>query len=105
AGDMASSNDTTHAETAVAMRTVVIPPSHVECFTAGTAHPSLRWRHGPILARAPPPCGRERGVKARRCGIRHNGWMPASLRKRARPPSPANDWALFLDVDGCLVDL
>lgn len=30
--------------------------------------------------------------------------MPASLRKRARPPSPADDWALFLDVDGCLVD-
>lgn len=30
--------------------------------------------------------------------------MPASLRKRARPPSPAGDWALFLDVDGCLVD-
>jgi trehalose 6-phosphate phosphatase len=30
--------------------------------------------------------------------------MPASSRKRARPPSPADDWALFLDVDGCLVD-
>ena len=30
--------------------------------------------------------------------------MPASSRKRARPPSPAEDWALFLDVDGCLVD-
>lgn len=30
--------------------------------------------------------------------------MPASLRKRARPPSPADDWALFLDVDGCLLD-
>jgi trehalose 6-phosphate phosphatase len=30
--------------------------------------------------------------------------MPASLRNRARPPSPADDWALFLDVDGCLVD-
>jgi trehalose 6-phosphate phosphatase len=30
--------------------------------------------------------------------------MPASLRKRTRPPSPADDWALFLDVDGCLVD-
>jgi len=29
--------------------------------------------------------------------------MPA-IRKRARPPSPADDWALFLDVDGCLVD-
>jgi trehalose 6-phosphate phosphatase len=30
--------------------------------------------------------------------------MPASPRKRTRPPSPADDWALFLDVDGCLVD-
>lgn len=30
--------------------------------------------------------------------------MPASLRKRARPPAPADDWALFLDVDGCLID-
>ena len=30
--------------------------------------------------------------------------MPASPCKRARPPSPAADWALFLDVDGCLVD-
>jgi trehalose 6-phosphate phosphatase len=30
--------------------------------------------------------------------------MPASSRKRARPPSPADDWALFLDVDGCLID-
>lgn len=30
--------------------------------------------------------------------------MPASPRKRARPPAPADDWALFLDVDGCLVD-
>ena len=25
--------------------------------------------------------------------------------KRARPPAPADDWALFLDVDGCLLDL
>ena len=24
---------------------------------------------------------------------------------RPRPPSPANDWALFLDVDGCLLEL
>ena len=31
--------------------------------------------------------------------------MPASERKRTRPPAPADDWALFLDVDGCLVDL
>lgn len=30
--------------------------------------------------------------------------MPASHRKRARPPVPAGNWALFLDVDGCLVD-
>lgn len=30
--------------------------------------------------------------------------MPASSRKRARPPSPADDWALFLDVDGSLID-
>ncbi len=30
--------------------------------------------------------------------------MPASLRKRARPPTPTDDWALFLDVDGCLLD-
>ncbi|MDQ2702517.1 MAG: trehalose-phosphatase [Pseudomonadota bacterium] len=25
--------------------------------------------------------------------------------KRARPPVPADDWALFLDVDGCLLDI
>lgn len=25
--------------------------------------------------------------------------------KRARPPAPADDWALFLDVDGCLLDI
>lgn len=25
--------------------------------------------------------------------------------KRARPPAPAGDWALFLDVDGCLLDI
>ena len=25
--------------------------------------------------------------------------------KRARPPAPTDDWALFLDVDGCLLDL
>jgi len=24
--------------------------------------------------------------------------------QRQRPPSPADDWALFLDVDGCLID-
>jgi trehalose 6-phosphate phosphatase len=26
-------------------------------------------------------------------------------RQRPRPPLPADDWALFLDVDGCLLDL
>ncbi len=26
-------------------------------------------------------------------------------RTRPRPPPPADDWALFLDVDGCLLDL
>lgn len=31
--------------------------------------------------------------------------MPASFRTRVRPPAPADDWALFLDVDGCLLDL
>jgi len=31
--------------------------------------------------------------------------MPQQREKtRPRPPSPADDWALFLDVDGCLVD-
>ena len=25
-------------------------------------------------------------------------------KPRPRPPRPADDWALFLDVDGCLVD-
>ena len=31
--------------------------------------------------------------------------MPAREAKRPRPPAPADDWALFLDVDGCLLDL
>ncbi|MFC7302342.1 trehalose-phosphatase [Cognatiluteimonas weifangensis] len=31
--------------------------------------------------------------------------MSASIRTRVRPPAPADDWALFLDVDGCLLDL
>lgn len=32
--------------------------------------------------------------------------MPARREaKRPRPPAPADDWALFLDVDGCLLDL
>ena len=32
--------------------------------------------------------------------------MPARRdAKRPRPPVPADDWALFLDVDGCLLDL
>lgn len=28
----------------------------------------------------------------------------APATQRQRPPSPADDWALFLDVDGCLLD-
>lgn len=32
--------------------------------------------------------------------------MPArQVAIRPRPPAPADDWALFLDVDGCLLDL
>lgn len=32
--------------------------------------------------------------------------MPARrVAKRPRPPAPADDWALFLDVDGCLLDI
>lgn len=32
--------------------------------------------------------------------------MPArQVATRPRPPAPADDWALFLDVDGCLLDL
>lgn len=31
--------------------------------------------------------------------------MLAREAKRPRPPSPADNWALFLDVDGCLLDL
>ena len=32
--------------------------------------------------------------------------MPAQRKAdRPRPPAPADDWALFLDVDGCLLDL
>ncbi len=27
-----------------------------------------------------------------------------SANQRQRPPAPADDWALFLDVDGCLLD-
>lgn len=27
-----------------------------------------------------------------------------SAKQRQRPPTPADDWALFLDVDGCLLD-
>lgn len=27
-----------------------------------------------------------------------------SANQRQRPPTPADDWALFLDVDGCLLD-
>lgn len=30
--------------------------------------------------------------------------MPAPDSPRPRPPVPADDWALFLDVDGCLLD-
>ena len=30
--------------------------------------------------------------------------MPKEETQRPRPPSPADDWALFLDVDGCLLD-
>ena len=30
--------------------------------------------------------------------------MPQRDKPRPRPPVPADDWALFLDVDGCLVD-
>lgn len=30
--------------------------------------------------------------------------MPKEDLQRPRPPSPADDWALFLDVDGCLLD-
>lgn len=30
--------------------------------------------------------------------------MPTEAPQRPRPPSPADDWALFLDVDGCLLD-
>lgn len=30
--------------------------------------------------------------------------MPANADLRPPPPAPARDWALFLDVDGCLVD-
>ena len=31
--------------------------------------------------------------------------MPAQRDPpRPRPPAPADDWALFLDVDGCLLD-
>lgn len=31
--------------------------------------------------------------------------MPRRDPPRPRPPAPADDWALFLDVDGCLLDL
>ena len=30
--------------------------------------------------------------------------MPTDEPQRPRPPVPADDWALFLDVDGCLLD-
>lgn len=30
--------------------------------------------------------------------------MPTDEPQRPRPPAPADDWALFLDVDGCLLD-
>ena len=30
--------------------------------------------------------------------------MPTDATPRPRPPAPADDWALFLDVDGCLLD-
>ena len=30
--------------------------------------------------------------------------MPTQATPRPRPPVPADDWALFLDVDGCLLD-
>lgn len=30
--------------------------------------------------------------------------MPTEEPQRPRPPAPADDWALFLDVDGCLLD-
>src|SRR5690606_23139896 len=30
--------------------------------------------------------------------------MPTQAPPRPRPPAPADDWALFLDVDGCLLD-
>ena len=30
--------------------------------------------------------------------------MPTDDPQRPRPPVPADDWALFLDVDGCLLD-
>ena len=31
--------------------------------------------------------------------------MATPSPSRPRPPAPADDWALFLDVDGCLLDL
>ena len=31
--------------------------------------------------------------------------MPRRDPPRPRPPAPADDWALFLDVDGCLLEL
>lgn len=30
--------------------------------------------------------------------------MPTEESRRPRPPAPTDDWALFLDVDGCLLD-